>query len=407
MYPEKARRSAGLARSLVASVCVLTLFYLKPSLLNRWAECVQDALYACALPTSLAPFSYIVAIDSRSIAEIGDWPWPPGEIARLVKTVSRGEPRAIGLDLCGELDGTRLERAIRQVRNVVVGYRLRFGRGESTPAPNSISSSEIGYITNPWGAVRDYNVVRAQGLECLDAAVVGAAAGCGFVNIIPDGDGVVRAVPLVARLGGRPYNSFAIAVLKAYTGARRVCLRLSGGTVTGIQLDGIFVRSGPDAGLRLRDYPEEGGVPVVSAVDLLRGAIDPLVLKNRIALISGTARREFPCYVNRLSETRPGIYFQATAMENILHNQYLRESPLSIWMELLLIIGLPLSIPIFCPLFGRAWARYLIPAGAMAVIFGVAIYLLRNHSEMVSVFYPSLSVLLSLVSYCMGWGRNG
>ena len=41
----------------------------------------------------------IVAIDNRSLAEIGAWPWARDVQARLLEQVSRGTPRAVALDV--------------------------------------------------------------------------------------------------------------------------------------------------------------------------------------------------------------------------------------------------------------------------------------------------------------------
>ena len=41
----------------------------------------------------------IVGIDSKSLAEYGQWPWPRDLLARLVHTLHAGEPLALGLDM--------------------------------------------------------------------------------------------------------------------------------------------------------------------------------------------------------------------------------------------------------------------------------------------------------------------
>lgn len=41
----------------------------------------------------------IVAIDEKSLARLGQWPWPRHRLAALVQAIDRHDPAAIGLDL--------------------------------------------------------------------------------------------------------------------------------------------------------------------------------------------------------------------------------------------------------------------------------------------------------------------
>src|SRR5262249_48010877 len=53
------------------------------------------------------------------------------------------------------------------------------------------------------------------------------AAGAGFVSIVGDGDGIVRTVPLVARLGEQPAPSLSLEALRVAQGAASVIVKSS------------------------------------------------------------------------------------------------------------------------------------------------------------------------------------
>src|SRR6516162_7307742 len=89
---------------------------------------------------------------------------------------------------------------------VVTGFILT-ERGETRPPLPKAGFAFAG--EDPLGHVDRYPAVVANlpGLEAV-------AAGNGFLNQYPDWDDVVRRVPLVLRLGEKPYPSLAAEVLR-------------------------------------------------------------------------------------------------------------------------------------------------------------------------------------------------
>ena len=41
----------------------------------------------------------IVAIDQKSIANYGQWPWPRTQLAKLVDKIAEGKPTVLGVDI--------------------------------------------------------------------------------------------------------------------------------------------------------------------------------------------------------------------------------------------------------------------------------------------------------------------
>lgn len=41
----------------------------------------------------------IVAIDEKSLQELGQWPWPRTTVAELIEAIAKSEPAAIGVDV--------------------------------------------------------------------------------------------------------------------------------------------------------------------------------------------------------------------------------------------------------------------------------------------------------------------
>ena len=113
----------------------------------------------------------IVAIDDKSLAEVGRWPWRRATHAALLQKISAGQPRAVGLDLIlVEPDAPRspdealLAQAIGDTGKVVLPMVLqdRLGTGQ---------------------------LLRTEPAQALGAH----AAALGHIHLEIDADGIVRS----------------------------------------------------------------------------------------------------------------------------------------------------------------------------------------------------------------------
>ncbi|WP_139165640.1 CHASE2 domain-containing protein, partial [Chromobacterium amazonense] len=136
----------------------------------------------------------VIAVDEKSLSELGRWPWPRAFHAQLLDKL--GGARAIGFDIAiaepsrdhPEADGY-LANAIRRNGKVVgpVFPELRSGQLlETRPLP----------------------------------VIVGAMAGLGHTDYERDEDGAIRRVYLRAGLGAPRYPSFAAAIRDVASGQR-------------------------------------------------------------------------------------------------------------------------------------------------------------------------------------------
>ena len=395
-----ARRRGGrvVVRSLIVSAVVLLLAVVRPPPLHRAALAFQGFLYAFLPPRDASPLTCVVAVDARSADRYGPWPWRPGMVKRLVAAVARGGPRVIGIDPCaggGGAAGWAPGVSAAGAAGAVVGYGLDFSPGGEFVPDDAIASSRIVYITNPWGEVRDYPAPRAYGVTCLDRDAAADAAATGFVTIDAGAGAISREVPLVARAGEGVYRSFVVAVAGRYRGALRLTLKLSGGTVRGIDIDGEFIPTRRDGCLPIREYAR-GVLPVFSAADVIEGRIDPGAFRHRAVIIGGA-----PGETGGSSRPAPSfgakrrLVIQATAVENILRDQYLRESPLSRLVFFGLVMAFPPAIPLLLSLRIRRLARITAPLALCAFSAGFSAVFVVARSEQVLFFYPLLGALAS------------
>lgn len=365
---------------LLATGCLLALYAARPRPLEHLNDRLIDLLQrpaALAVPSSTC----IVALDRRQ----GAPGWTGEEIADLVGKIVPGRPRVVALLACaggagGIVGGgvDRLSGLLQESGNAVVDYTFAgFCRGPVRDPGNleAIDGSRFAFVTNPWGSVPDMRLAAAMGIECVDGNLVAAAAS-GFSNVTADRDGRVRRVPLVVEAGGGCYQSIAVAILKTWFRPGRCVLRLSGGSVQGIALDGIFLTTDAEGNLRLR--ARAGAPPRHSASQLLRGAVEPGLFRNRAVIIAAESRAALA---------------QARAVEDALHNSYLRESPTGRIIALLFLATLPVLIAVAGGRLSRP-ALTIVAACGLAVILCVTALLIRTCAEAAPALYPSLGVVI-------------
>ena len=192
-----------------------------------------------------------------------------GGAARSRSTAGGGDGRSPGRDWVHP-DGSRPNPAsASEGRCVAFVGEEPLGHGDSFPAA----------------------VSNLPGLEA-------AAAGNGFLNQFVDWDHVVRRVPLVLRLGEKPYSSLAAEALRLALGARSYVGRAAGanaeksfGEKTGLTAIRIGQLAIPTdaAGRVWLHYAIPRRDRFVSAADVLAGRFDPALFADHIV------GRDFRC----------------------------------------------------------------------------------------------------------------
>ena len=184
----------------------------------------------------------IIDIDDESLARLGQWPWPRTRLAEMVDRLSAAGVAAIGFDVIfAEPDRTspkaaadlwKLKGALRKELealpehdqvfaasiaqgDVVVGFAVDRGK-----APNSGAGSAEPELPANMGRFIFAGEPPGRWLHTFTGIVgtlpelAAAAKGNGALTFVPDGDGVVRRVPLVLQVGEQPVGALAGETLR-------------------------------------------------------------------------------------------------------------------------------------------------------------------------------------------------
>lgn len=263
------------------------------------------AIYDAGLPGGRAPSDVvIVAIDDPSIQQLGRWPWPRATHAALLDRLRAAGARAVALDiLFTEPDPNSPEGD--------AALAAAMSRGLPTVLP----------------LLPDLPGNGQPARELLPIPILArAAAGLGHADLEIDPDGIVRSVFL--REGpGAPTREYLTAVLleRAPGGAAP---RLSGERRPATtRTSNAWER---DYRLLIPFLGPAGHFAHVSYVDVLRGTVDPAVLRGKLVLVGATAQAVGDAFATPRSghgQPMPGIEIAANILQALRTGTAIRRTP--------------------------------------------------------------------------------
>jgi serine phosphatase RsbU (regulator of sigma subunit)/CHASE2 domain-containing sensor protein len=298
----------------------------------------------------------IVEIDERSLAVLGQWPWPRTQVAQLLESIAAHEPAAIGFDLLfPESDrfspsavahlvpdlptdlaarlqavpgnDARLARAMGSARVVVAVAGLEAADARF-PAPPA--SAPVLIRGAPGPALRQFAGHLAN-VPVIDQA----AAGRGLISA-DAGDRIVRRVPLLASVQGTLVPALSLEMWRVASGATGFAVTPTAGGLLHVSFADAHVPMQPDGSVWLR-YSRHDPHRFVSAADVLAGRVDPELLRGRLVLVGVTGVGLLDYKVTALGEQVPGVELHAQLIEQVFDGEYLRRPAWALWLELALL----------------------------------------------------------------------
>jgi adenylate cyclase len=357
--------------------CLFTLVALLVQPFYSISLWVSDQLFLSEPPS---PNIVIAGIDDDTLEAYGLWAeWPRSLHAQAIDNLSQAGAQVIGFDVIfadNSTDDETLARAIAGADNVVLAA--------VGTQPVSQSGPEITY---------DDFLLPIASLEQ-------AASSIGHANVVPDGDGTVRRLPLIVKSSsGQVYPSLTLAVLhREFSLPLPQEYPLENGAVNLLYRD---IPVDISYFLRINFAADNAERPYVSYGDVISGDFDQSLVKNKIVLIGMTATGEPDAWAIPTSAGKvPGVFIHAGAMDTILTGRFLREvGIIATLMIMLLLIGI---IAFALPRCGtRHWTDIAKGVGITAGLFIACLvggFLAFDRGYILDLFYPLLLLPVIYVS---------
>jgi adenylate cyclase len=319
-------------RLIVATVVALALTILV-SVLESWPafadlnDWTYDFLVNHGTYAPVSQDIVFVDFDDATFAKINKFPIPRSTVADVIERVGKATPAVIGLDmLLSEVrnadEDAAMQRALTAAGNVVIAAQAPTGQLPAVlPMPMFCQPENPGLATG------------------FCAAGKPGAFGYAGVNMVLDSDGYVRDAELFV-WGKQKAESFPVFLAEEYLA--QVDPQCKNCILQPLNKHAALFRGyrvpfdDPDAGtFRIGDWSPHPAQHI-SAWDVLTGAVDPALLRNKLVLIgqgSDAARdRDFsPLFrVRQLDGKRQqiaGTELHAAAIETLLNGHAIGEVP--------------------------------------------------------------------------------
>jgi adenylate cyclase len=411
---------------LLLVVLVALLQLLRPAALDRLGLLLFDS-YQRAAPRAYedAPVR-VVDIDDESIRRLGQWPWPRTEIARLTERLAQAGASVVAFDVVfSEPDrtspaqlATQLERSgadrtvVGTLRSLpdndaqlaqsfaaaptVLGYFLVNDRAGTPVAPKA----GFAVAGSPPREVPRFR----RGIESLPI-LNDAAAGSGSVSLAADSDGILRAVPLLARQGEQLLPSLSLEALRVAQGAGSITVRTSDasgetqgapGRVVAIKVGEFEVPTTASGGMWLH-WTAPTTARTIPAWQVLDGTLSPGQLEaavgGRIVFVGAGAIGLRDLVSTPLAERELGVMAHAQAAEQAVLGKFLLRPDWAPGLELALVLVFGIGLSLLLPRLGAAKGAAVVLAGMALVVTGSWLAFSRQ-GFLLDPLYPVLALVL-------------
>jgi adenylate cyclase len=277
---------------------------------------------------------------------------------------------------------------------VILGYGLTFDAPPRSQRACVLHPIGIA-IVQPSDDTKYEPLFHATSAVCNLPALAEAAAASGFLNAAPDSDGILRRVPLLAKLDGRVYPALALAAVAAATNTRDMALRIANVNASVLMIDSRAVPIDGKGNLLLRYRGKKRTFPYFSAADVLTDQVPAGALRGKIVFVGTTALGTREVVATPLDTLFAGVEVQATVADNLLEQDFIRRSPLGTTLETLVVLVLGAAMAALVAEIGITSGLIGAAASVAAFWWGTA-WLLSARGLFISPLTPTTGVLAAL-----------
>ena len=386
-----------LAFLIVGGIIALT-YVTKPVFLERLSLRIEDTKFAVREFLGKTPKPsdkvVVVAIDEKSINELGRWPWSRKEIAKLIEALSTA--KVVALDVVfsepedEESDGV-LAKSIEKAGNVVLGFFFRLSSTQKEE-PDALSLLQDSEFLRYKLRSKEVGLLDIPYVELPLSEFMANALALGYLNAEPDVDAIYRKYTLAHMFRGGVYLPLAIQALRFYEG-KDVYMELS--------RDGIdkFV-------FKDREIPVYAGrfhrinfynlkdIEVVPAVDVIKGRIKSDEFKGKAVFVGATEIGIYDVRPTPVDPVTPGVFLHAMTFSNFESSHFIYSNPFIDLGSVMFMAFIPFLVVAFRKFTVRV-ALYLFPLVAYPIL---SYTLFSFVSSDLNLFYPVTSLFLSFIT---------
>jgi adenylate cyclase len=354
----------------------------------------------------------VIDVDERSLAELGQWPWPRDRLATLTDRLTELGAAAIGYDVlfpeADRMSPTRIAATLPGVDATTLPdydaiFAASLGRSPSILGFSRTTSGPP-LAVGPKGGFAISGPDPSEGLPFLSHVAVpipqllDAAPGMAALSLNSDlAAGTVRRLPLLWTNGQHLYPTLSLESLRIALGIGAIVVlgdTSAVGYVDSVRIGQFTVPTTSNGDLWLY-YSRPRDDMLVSAADILSPNYQQFAdrIAGNIVLIGTSASGLLDLHNTTLGDNVPGVTIHAQAIEQILAGTYLTRPDWIIGLEIVgfLVLGAVLVAIVLTlgPIVG------LVAGGlSLGIAVGFSWWMFITNGMMVDPSYPFVGLTL-------------
>jgi len=425
-----------LAGGLLITMLLASFYLLQPKNFNKLEYSLYDTLLTWVKQSEPSGLVTIVDIDEKSLAEIGQWPWPRYKTAELLEKLRQMQVLSVGIDfLFAEPDGTSLKNISNIFQSTfnqpvpldgippqlldndqkmseilssgpfVIGYSFLFDKNKNQEKNNrgaktkkdspAIHPLNVLFLYDEGSDKDDMLWYKPSHLVNSLNLFSKAVNISGFFNVSPDQDGIIRKVPLMMQYQEKLYPSLSLATLMSAIQAQQLVLKISDSGLNTLLLDEqqIPLDNQGNFWIHFRNT-DQSAFQTVSAIDVLNNNVAKHHFENRIILLGTSAKGLHDLRTTPYNNIFPGVEIHATLIDNIIRGDFINHPSWSWLAQFLLLIAAGLLSLIIIAM-SSAMVSFILNLLLISLLLFGSWWWLQSDRIYLSVFYPSLLVILN------------
>lgn len=350
----------------------------------------------------------IVAIDDATYEYIldryGEWPLPRDVYARLVDYIEKQNPQSIAFDLMfvksmksNPNADKMLVDMMKKYDNVFVSMNLDDQSPDlRTPPelPDTISIKIDNKSSNVNFDAQTYTNCRA-----IIEDILKNSSNIGMINVTRADDGILRKMPALVKYQDKFYPQLGLKVGMDYLNLKTDKLEID--TNSNLILGDRKIYLDEDGSAILNWYgPQETYeyIPMFKLIQVVNGkhSVQGFDFKDKIVYFGTTASSLFDIKTVPSSKIYPGVEVQATYVNNIIDNNFIRRLDKSFTV----FFGVLLAIITICIVMneGSAFVGSLAAFSVYLLYVFAAYYAMKYFNLWIDIIYPLLLAIVTFIS---------
>lgn len=242
--------------------------------------------------------------------------------------------------------------------------------------------------------------------ETFTEAVLSTGGSCGYFNVIPDPDGVVRRIPLALPYGRDSseanwdfYASLEVQAVRTFLGhsSHQTVLNYGGAGIVSVEFGPqLIVHTDPVSRVLVNFHGPVRTYPYFSFADVAEKKFPPSTFRDKLVLIGASATG-----IGDLRATPygtidfPGVEVHANLIDNILNQRFLERGAPQVLADLASILFFGLALGVWLALVQPRWMALSL---LLLVAFTGIVYSAFLHGWWLNFILPALFTLVPNVS---------